>query len=150
MTELRLIIPGAPTGKGRPRFVRSTGHAHTPTATRTAEARVANAWENAGAIRLPDGPLSCRIEAVVARPGSHWRVNGTLSAAGQRSLWPTKKPDLDNIIKLVGDSLNNLAYRDDADIVQVCAVRRWCNPGERDHTLIVLRPILNAAMEIAA
>jgi Holliday junction resolvase RusA-like endonuclease len=140
-TEVRIKIPGAPTGKGRPRFVKKTGHAHTPTLTKTAEARIANAWTNAGAIRLPDGPVACSIEAVVSRPGSHWRVNGASTALGARSPWPTKKPDLDNIIKLVGDSLNGLAYRDDADIVQVWAVRRWCHSGERDHTTIVLRPV---------
>ena len=32
---------------------------------------------------------------------------------------PVKKPDADNIIKVVADSLNKVAYRDDADIVRV-------------------------------
>lgn len=30
-----------------------------------------------------------------------------------------KKPDADNIIKVVADSLNQAAYRDDADLVKV-------------------------------
>ena len=30
-----------------------------------------------------------------------------------------KKPDADNIIKVVADALNKVAYRDDADLVQV-------------------------------
>ena len=30
---------------------------------------------------------------------------------------PTKKPDWDNIGKVVSDSLNQIAYRDDAQIV---------------------------------
>ncbi len=32
---------------------------------------------------------------------------------------PVKKPDADNIIKVVADSLNQVAYRDDADLVKV-------------------------------
>jgi Holliday junction resolvase RusA-like endonuclease len=32
---------------------------------------------------------------------------------------PVKKPDVDNIIKVVADSLNQVAYRDDADLVKV-------------------------------
>lgn len=139
---VELMVIGPPAGKGRPRFNTRTGHAHTPQATRTAEARIADAWIGAGSVRLPDGPVFCRVEAVMSRPAGHWRTDGSLSAAGVRAPWPTKKPDLDNIIKLVGDSLNKLAYRDDADIVRVDAVRRWCNPGERDHLRIELRPIV--------
>lgn len=30
---------------------------------------------------------------------------------------PTKKPDADNILKIIADSLNGLAYHDDAQIV---------------------------------
>ena len=32
---------------------------------------------------------------------------------------PTKKPDLDNIIKAIADSLNGIAYKDDAQIVEL-------------------------------
>jgi Holliday junction resolvase RusA-like endonuclease len=32
-------------------------------------------------------------------------------------MWPTKKPDADNILKLAADSLNGLAYVDDKQIV---------------------------------
>ncbi len=32
---------------------------------------------------------------------------------------PVKKPDADNIIKVVADSLNQVAYRDDVDLVKV-------------------------------
>ncbi len=38
---------------------------------------------------------------------------------------PVKKPDADNIIKVVADSLNQAAYRDDADIVTVSLVKYY-------------------------
>ena len=34
-------------------------------------------------------------------------------------LRPTKKPDLDNIAKIVLDSLNGLAYKDDSQVVSL-------------------------------
>ena len=34
-----------------------------------------------------------------------------------RLLRPTLKPDYDNIAKIIADSLNGIAYRDDAQIV---------------------------------
>ena len=34
---------------------------------------------------------------------------------------PTIKPDLDNCVKIVADSLNGIAYKDDSQIVSVVA-----------------------------
>lgn len=42
----------------------------------------------------------------------------------------TVKPDLDNLIKIVKDALNKLAYEDDCQIMQVTALkRRSAAPG---------------------
>lgn len=35
------------------------------------------------------------------------------------ALLPTKKPDLDNVAKIVCDALNGVAYKDDAQIVDL-------------------------------
>ena len=37
---------------------------------------------------------------------------------------PTKKPDVDNIIKIILDSLNGLAYKDDARIA-ACSCQKF-------------------------
>ena len=34
-------------------------------------------------------------------------------------LRPNKKPDIDNVIKLVADALNEVAYKDDAQIIEL-------------------------------
>lgn len=48
--------------------------------------------------------------------------------------------DLDNLVKLVLDSLNEHAYIDDRQIVSVKAVKEYCNEGagSTDVTLTVL------------
>ena len=38
---------------------------------------------------------------------------------------PVKKPDADNIIKVVADSLNQVAYHDDAEIVRVSLAKYY-------------------------
>jgi Holliday junction resolvase RusA-like endonuclease len=38
---------------------------------------------------------------------------------------PTKRPDLDNCIKTIADSLNDIAYIDDSFIVEVTARKWW-------------------------
>lgn len=133
-------VDGKPTGKGRPRFNTATGRAYTDQRTESAENRVLAAWHAAGKPRLPDGPAYITVEIAVARPLNHWKRDGTLSAAGDRTPWPVRKPDLDNALKLVMDALNGCAYRDDVDVVHAWVLRRWCNPGEVEHTRIRLRP----------
>jgi Holliday junction resolvase RusA-like endonuclease len=146
----QFVVPGRPRGKDRPRFVRATGRTYTPTQTRTAEDRVVGAWERAGSVRF-DGPVTIRVEVVIARPGSHFRTNGALSKAGLAATWPTRKPDLDNHLKLVADALNGCAYKDDAQIVRAFVVRRWTNPGEGEHTDVSLdaAPVPELVSEVA-
>lgn len=132
-----LTIPGAPTGKGRPRFTKQ-GRTFTDANTRRAEDRVYSAWMQAGQPRLPDGPVHATVEMALARPNGHYKRDGMLSAAGLRSEYPTKKPDCDNVAKLVCDSLNGCAYRDDAHVVRLLVIKRWANPGEDEHTRVWL------------
>lgn len=43
---------------------------------------------------------------------------------------PTKKPDMDNIIKIIADALNGIAYYDDSQIVDT-AVRKFYSDEPR-------------------
>lgn len=136
--NVRLIIPGEPKGKGRPKFVKATGRAYTPADTRTAEQRVQGEWIAAGRPELGPGPLGMRVTAVMGRPKAHVRADGTLSTAGRRSVWPVKRPDIDNLLKLALDSLNGLAFVDDAQVVSEATWKRWTRPGEQPHLHIEL------------
>jgi Holliday junction resolvase RusA-like endonuclease len=48
----------------------------------------------------------------------------------KKILYPTGKPDWDNIGKLVCDSLNGILWRDDAVIVDGSTSKRYC---DQDH-----------------
>ena len=39
---------------------------------------------------------------------------------------PAKKPDIDNVIKIVLDSLNGVAYADDKQVVSVSGSKHYC------------------------
>ena len=66
--------------------------------------------------------LSIVIEAHFSIPKSVSKKNRALMI--ERVLRPVKKPDGDNIIKVVCDALNGLAYHDDAQIVDM-VVRKY-------------------------
>ncbi len=122
--RLSLEVPGPPRGKGRPRFTRN-GRPYTPADTIDAEDRVRTAWELAGRPRLPDGAFTLHVDVHVKRPKDHRLRDGTLSAAGRRAVFPTSRPDLDNVVKLIADALNGLAWHDDAHAVNITATRLW-------------------------
>jgi Holliday junction resolvase RusA-like endonuclease len=129
--QIELTILGDPAGKGRPRFVRATGRAYTDAKTISAEQAVVEAWHREGQGRLPDVALSADITVCMQRPKGHFKRDGGLSAEGQRQSVPTKRPDLDNVAKLVLDSLNGLAYRDDSQIAQLIVHRFWTDSYPR-------------------
>lgn len=138
----RIVVPGPPTGKGRPRFDPRTGRAYTPKGTRLAEGVVRDAWTHAGCPRLPDGPVAMTVVAVMARPKGHRTAKGLLNKKGKATPRPTKKPDFDNVAKLIGDALNRHAYHDDAQIVEVGIVKRWATGSEDECMQITLESLI--------
>ncbi len=66
--------------------------------------------------------LAITIEAHFSIPKSVSKKNRALMI--EKALRPVKKPDGDNIIKVVCDALNGLAYHDDAQIVDM-VVRKY-------------------------
>jgi Holliday junction resolvase RusA-like endonuclease len=63
------------------------------------------------------GPLALRVKAVFSIPAS-WSQKKKIQAANGE-LWPTKRPDLDNVIKHVKDVMTDLRFWiDDAHVVE--------------------------------
>lgn len=118
--DFELILDGEPIGKGRPRFSRQTGHTYTPEKTARFEERLAWAAQSTmNRAPLFEGPLTMLINAYFSIPASKpakWRA-----AALEEKILPTKKPDIDNIIKGVADALNKVVYVDDTQIVTLAA-----------------------------
>lgn len=142
-------VPGTPKGKGRPKFVKATGRAYTPAGTVDAEGDVVGAWARAGEVTLEDAPFKLELMAVLTRPQGHWRKDGSLNKTGLGSYWPTKKPDLDNIQKLILDALQSKAFSDDKNMVHSVTWKRWANPGEPAHVRVRLMPMSPPARGVA-
>jgi len=128
MEPIVFEIPGEPIGKARPRVV--DGHAYTPSRTKAYEQAVRLAYKQAVKDR-PEGErfwdadvqLSIQIAAFYQVPK---KVSRQMKAAMLRfEERPRKKPDLDNVLKIVSDALNGLAYHDDSQIVHMDASKYW-------------------------
>ncbi len=136
--EVKFTVLGEPKGKGRPRFNRNTGHAVTPKDTVNYETLVRMEYANqCEDIKFPDKEmLDMRIKAFYSIPKSVSKKKRASMLAGE--LRPTKKPDMDNVIKIIADSLNQIAYRDDTQIVD-CQVRKFYSENPRVE--VTIKPV---------
>lgn len=119
MMVIRFKIPGPPKGKGRPRFARVGNfvRTYTPKETESYENLVRSEFVRAHMGPPEQGPVSVSIGAYFPIPKS-WSKK-RIEAHGCNPEPVTTKPDLDNIIKIICDALNQIAYRDDSQIFQV-------------------------------
>lgn len=62
-----------------------------------------------------EGAIAANIVAVYKMPESASKKRRELMASG--IMKPCKKPDADNVAKIVLDSLNGIAYKDDSQVV---------------------------------
>lgn len=120
METVRFTVPGAPKGKARAKTVRSKKggtFSYTPEGTMLYENLIKCCYrQESNNIIFNDGrPLKVTIIAYYPI------VKSTSKKKKQQMLedlmFPTKKPDIDNIAKSILDALNKLAYRDDTQVV---------------------------------
>lgn len=115
---MKIVIPGVPVGKGRPKFSTFNGHAvaYTPEKTVNYENLVKLAFQQSGETAFDrETQLRADIYAYFPIPKSTSKKKRKEMESGL--ILPTKKPDTDNIAKAILDALNGLAYYDDAQVV---------------------------------
>jgi Holliday junction resolvase RusA-like endonuclease len=121
---MTFTILGKPMGKQRPKFARRGNfvNTYTPSETVMYENLVKLTYQQEQG-KLHEGEVQMSISAYYAIPKSTSKkkslemLNGTIR--------PTKKPDIDNVIKIIADSLNGIAYHDDTQIVSIHAYKYY-------------------------
>lgn len=124
---VKFIVWGEPQGKQRVRV--ANGHGYTPQKTVEYEAEVVRSIRRdcPGFVRWEKGiPLRVRIRAYYAIPKSASRKDEAAMRSG--ALRPTKKPDADNIEKVICDALNAVLWHDDAQIVDSRCIKAYGEP----------------------
>lgn len=129
-------VPGVPTGKARPRVVHHVGcraEAYTPARTLVFEnlcrfeffQAAGEGYDKPSADLFFSGSVPLRIEitAYYIMPVSVSKRRRADMSNGK--LRPMKKPDADNVAKSVLDALNGVAYKDDAQVVELLIRKEW-------------------------
>jgi Holliday junction resolvase RusA-like endonuclease len=119
---ITFIIPGKPQGKDRPRMGR--GFVYTTPKTRAYERAIQLvACEAMKGEAIIEDPVSVNIDIFAPIPES-WSNKKKLEAISGL-ITPTVKPDLDNIAKVVLDSMNKIVYDDDKQVVKLSMSKEY-------------------------
>jgi len=122
-------VPGKPQGKARARTVYNAHLKHcvsyTPENDLLYENLIKTMYMQAsGGIRFEkETPVTLRIIARFEPPKSASKKRQQQMLSGD--IPPLKKPDIDNIVKVVADALNGAAYHDDTQIVFTIAKKAY-------------------------
>lgn len=134
---IEFTVPGDPRGKGRPRFTRQ-GTAYTPKETTAYEKKVRAAYYEARRetdARLT-GPVAVQITAYYEIPKSVTKKIREKIMAGEEL--PMKKPDVDNVAKIILDALNDNAYQDDKQVTELFARKRYDTDGKGPRVSVMI------------
>ena len=126
---IRFRYNGEAVGKGRPRISRRGNYVHTytPEKTRVFEESIRFEFMAANSEKMPvykrEIPLIAKVVIGCSIPTSYSKKKQALCR--DRVLVPSKKPDIDNILKAVFDALKGYSFEDDVQIVQVYAEKQY-------------------------
>ncbi|MBS6504214.1 MAG: RusA family crossover junction endodeoxyribonuclease [Clostridium sp.] len=121
-----IVVEGKIKGKARPRVF--NGRAMTPKDSVNYENWVRLCYQQQEGKHL-EGSIRARIVAYYKVPKSYTKKR--VQAIREGLEHPLKKPDADNIAKIILDSLNDIAFHDDSQIVELVVIKRWTEDIER-------------------
>lgn len=128
--SISFFVPGPPKGKARVKVTKFGNF--TPEGTLLYENFIKTcfleAYGKTGVMYPDKEPVSICINAFFGIPNSASKKKAALMASNE--ILPTKKPDIDNIGKVVADALNGIAYKDDTQIVDLHIQKRYTEESE--------------------
>lgn len=119
-------VIGEVVGKERPRVNMYTGSVYTPNKTKDYEFLIQQYFK----MKYPnhqtlEGRLSIQIIAYLKIPKS--TSNKKTQEMLENKISPTKKPDIDNIAKVVLDAMNKFVFKDDNQVSKISVEKRYEN-----------------------
>ncbi len=132
---IRITVPGQPQGKGRARVCLRGGYAmaYTPDSTAAYENLIKLAYGNRG---ISVVPVELAVTAYYRIPKSFSKRKRTEALSGV--VRPQTKPDIDNVVKVVCDALNKVAYNDDTQVVKIVAEKYY---GETPGLVVEIKEV---------
>ena len=134
----QFVIDGKIKGKGRPRFAKYGNFvkAYTPADTVSYENLIKLQYKICCGEWYSEMPVKMKITAIHGITKSTSKKNRLKMLQGE--ILPVKKPDSDNICKVICDALNGIAYKDDTQVVELTVKKIY---GEPERVIIEIEEI---------
>ena len=133
-TGISFVLDGKPIAWGRARRNGATYF------TAPKEARYRDAIRHAAKAQtrgqVVSGAVIVTVEAVLPVPTSYTKAHRRLALDGDKM--PTGRPDVDNYAKIVMDALNGIAWKDDSQVVELRASKRY---GEHPYLRVTVNAV---------
>lgn len=136
-------VLGDPKAQGRPRAAKRGKfiQVYDDPKSRKAKEKLAVIVQQKAPEKLLDCPLQVDLAFYLPRPKSHY---GTGKNEGQLKMqfayiYHTKKPDIDNLRKLVMDAMTGIFWRDDSLVCRGATVKEY---SERPRTEIRIKKLV--------
>ena len=123
---IEFVVEGQPQGKQRPKFKRMRSYVttYTPQKTKSYEEKVKKSYmEQVGDYKFSDVPIEVHITAYFVITKSFSKIKKEYAI--QNIIKPIKKPDIDNICKVLLGGLNGVAYDDDKVVTDLIIRKRY-------------------------
>lgn len=140
--KIKIVIPGTPIPKRRPRFARH-GRRVVTYNDQEFEAKQAKLFvyqqiKTCQAMPLT-GPINAEIIFYMPRPKAHYGTGKNSGILKKTALlYHINKPDLDNLTKWIYDIFNKIVWKDDAQIIFEKAEKRY---SENPRTEVCIKEI---------
>lgn len=124
MVKYEFEIPETITGKARPRMNTKYGKAYTPTKTKNYEYLARFYFIE----KYPNfKPMEGRVKVEII---AYFEITKSTSKKREAEMLadnisPTKKPDIDNITKIILDAMNKFAYLDDTQVTHCTVIKKY-------------------------
>lgn len=124
-------------GKGRPRINTITHTAYTPEKTKVFEEIIKWNFINKYDVGIEPSENPFRVKIIAEFQPPARSTKKRIMILNKKPF--TKKPDIDNISKAILDALNGLAYKDDNQVTELIAEKKY---ALEDRITIVLEEII--------
>lgn len=86
-----------------------------------------------------EGPIGFRCLFYVPKP----------STAGRTVIAPLKRPDIDNLVHKLSDHFNGIFWKDDSQIIDFHAFKRFAGPGGQTGLEVTIEQIMPSQAELS-